>query len=116
MLLIVISCLIIALASVSTLLWVRQRGLQEQLRAVASATRKLDGAGLGLIISKRIVELMGGEIWMESEPSVGTTCHFTAWCGIARTESSYLQRLPGDTVNARVLVVDDDAIWLRCVL
>ena len=49
-----------------------------------STTRKYGGTGLGLTISHRLTEMLGGRIWVESEPRKGSAFHFTARFGIAR--------------------------------
>jgi two-component system sensor histidine kinase/response regulator len=87
----------------------RQKRIFEAFsQADGSTTRKFGGTGLGLTISTRLVELMGGRIWVESESGKGSTFHFTSWLVVqekvataASVEASQLRDMP-------VLIVDDN--------
>ncbi|MGD9288890.1 MAG: response regulator [Desulfobacterales bacterium] len=79
-------------------------------QADTSTTRKYGGTGLGLTISKRLVEMMHGEIWVESEAGQGTTFSFTAEFG-SGTELVKRRFEPSpDLKGLKVLVVDDSEI------
>jgi two-component system sensor histidine kinase/response regulator len=77
-------------------------------QADMSITRKHGGTGLGLTICRRLVELMGGRIWLESEPGVGTTFYFTVWLGVGSATGAG-KTIPAKLAQLRVLIVDDNA-------
>ena len=79
-------------------------------QADTSTTRKYGGTGLGLTISVRLVRMMGGKIWVESEEGRGSHFHFTVRVGAAdRKEIKVGSAAPPEILRGvRVLVVDDN--------
>lgn len=91
-------------------------------QADSSTTRKYGGTGLGLVISKRLTELMGGEIGCESRAGIGSFFHFTVVLGLSKKQNQAADNskpkekktppleLPEHIKGSKVLLVEDNEV------
>jgi CheY-like chemotaxis protein len=79
-------------------------------QADTSTTRQYGGTGLGLTISRRLVEMMGGRIWAQSEAGTGSSFHFTIRLGIGTKHAVVVESSapPAILHGVKVLIVDDN--------
>ncbi|MBM4168077.1 MAG: PAS domain S-box protein [Ignavibacteria bacterium] len=95
----------------------QDRLFQSFTQVDSSTTRKYGGTGLGLAICSKLVALMGGRIWVESEPGKGSTFSFTLPTSASDITDTlprvYLKGQTPELTNKRVLIVDDNVTNLQ---
>ena len=126
---IIIGCEVQALEAecVQLHFWVKDTGIgmtREQMdklfepftQADTSTTRQYGGTGLGLAICRELVTLMGGEIWVDSQPGQGTTLHFTTRLGLQSQQTPARRALLAHELKGRRLLLVDDNPSARDIL
>ncbi|MES2992537.1 MAG: response regulator [Pseudomonadota bacterium] len=88
------------------------RLFQPFVQADSSTTRRFGGTGLGLVISRQLIERMGGRLWVESTPGVGSTFHFSARFGRSAPRAPARAWMANELRGRRALLVDDSAAAL----
>ena len=87
---------------------------KEFTQADVSTTRQYGGTGLGLTISRKLSELMGGRMWAESVPGEGATFHFTLCAAVAKQVRTIRRdQTAFDVTGYEVLIVDDNETNLK---
>ena len=79
-------------------------------------SRKYGGTGLGLAISARLVELMGGRIWFDSESARGSSFHFTVKVRLADAQEPAFPLETAGLGGVRTLVDEDNATYRRTIV
>jgi two-component system, sensor histidine kinase and response regulator len=85
-------------------------------QADGSLSRKYGGTGLGLTICKRLATLMGGAIWVESEPGQGSLFHFTIRLPVRHASAQRSETLPWERFRGEAALIVDDNLASRTVL
>jgi two-component system, sensor histidine kinase and response regulator len=85
-------------------------------QADGSMARKYGGTGLGLAICTKLVALMGGRMWLESEAGAGSTFHFTLSLGVQKNPARRFDPLPKERLRGLNALIVDDNLTNRRVL
>jgi PAS domain S-box-containing protein len=93
----------------------REQIFKPFVQADSSTTRQFGGTGLGLTISSRLIELMGGRVWVDSEPGRGSEFHFTLRLGRVQTAAAQ-DNAAAPLRGVRIMVVDDNASSRRALV